>query len=376
LRNAYVEVRQGATTISICSTDDFGLFLCPWSSSNLATAAVVNIFMKEKNGRFQINNTSGSLIGGGMSPATLVSGTTSAHPQEMGLGTFGSSASPDWPTNLFYMAEYEYQFTFSRVGALVTNFTNVEIRAPSPSVPGFLINCGSSCASGSLKRVLIDSTDSVFAPQARILHELGHISDYLLNPYHYGANFCWPNTAAPDGVGGGTPCGWSSGANNPEFAAVSFEEGFATFSGDNTLWAPGSVHPTSCKTSTTCPVTASTDIEQSNFPFSINNCSLAAGNPESRWPLSVMRFIWDIYDDHNDCDGDTIAAGNTNFASLYTNLMNYPAGTGFDQIDEPWDASLTTIDNRDGRAGISYMDHYSSAFQSVILIRTDNCGPL
>jgi hypothetical protein len=90
-----------------------------------------------------------------------------------------------------------------------------------------------------------------------------------------------------------------------------------------------------------------------------------------------MRFIWDIYDDHADCDGDIIAAGNTNFVSLYTNMANYASGVGFEQIDEPWlNTSYTSTDNLDGRGASSYSDHYSSSFQDVSLLRTDNCGPL
>jgi hypothetical protein len=167
------------------------------------------------------------------------------------------------------MEEYQWEFTFANIGALVTNYTNVEIRGVATSIPGFLGTCAFSCSDGSQKKIQIDSTGSVFSPQSRILHESGHVVNYLMKPYHLGFfNYCYPNTVAPDGVGGATPCQWSGpSTNDAEWADVAFEEGYATFSADNSLWAPNSVNPTSCISQVACADNSNTDIEQSDYPF-------------------------------------------------------------------------------------------------------------
>jgi hypothetical protein len=91
-----------------------------------------------------------------------------------------------------------------------------------------------------------------------------------------------------------------------------------------------------------------------------------------------MRFFWDVYDAVNDADSDTMQEGWDCFSCMYTNIANYPAGVGADQIDEPWSSTTyTTLDNRDGRGARSYWHNYTlSARSTVGVLRTDNCDPL
>ena len=97
-----------------------------------------------------------------------------------------------------------------------------------------------------------------------------------------------------------------------------------------------------------------------------------------------MRYFWDIYDNHNDCDGDSYGVNSAgHFNDHLALLYYYPAGTGANQINEPWNSALTTVDNLDGRGTASYAANYISHFSSypgisstISMLRFDNCYPL
>ncbi|MCU0655024.1 MAG: hypothetical protein MUF64_06965 [Polyangiaceae bacterium] len=201
------------------------------------------------------------------------------------------------------------------------------------------------------------------------MHELGHIASYVLKPYSNGGDYGWPST----GIGGG----WSQ--NSSEWGATAFEEAFATHGGNITFWSDNSVAPTTCLSSTTCysggtPV-GNSNIEATSYPYTINNCDLSSSAPESRWPVSAMRFLWDVFDNRNDADGDSYTANSGCFWCQFGVMGLYPSGTGSNAIDEPWNASYSAIDNYDGRGSASYSANYSSNFNSVTILRTDNCSP-
>jgi hypothetical protein len=57
------------------------------------------------------------------------------------------------------------------------------------------------------------------------------------------------------------------------------------------------------------------------------------------------------------------------------NLAWYPAGTGADQIDEPWNSNYTSVTEPDGRGSTSYSDNYALNVAGTAILRTDNCSP-
>jgi hypothetical protein len=210
--------------------------------------------------------------------------------------------------------------------------------------------------------------NAAFQPQARILHELGHIATYVANPWKIGENYTYGGNA-----------GWiQAGA---EYGSAAFEEAFATHYGSVAWWWDNATTPTTCLSTATCYTSgnpsANTDIEATSFPHSTNNCSFAAGNAEARWPLSAMRFFWDVFDNHNDADGDSYSANHGDFWQHLAMLAFYPQGTDTDQIEEPWNATKTTITEPDGRGSRSYSNNYvnSAHLQSIEVLRVDNCGP-
>jgi hypothetical protein len=155
--NAHAEVWQGANVIGQGSTDGAGHFVMSWTSSDLTTQAYVRWFTQQKDGRFTVENTAGQRVNNGSGTFTLVNGTTSGSPQNVGSWFSGSSANPDPSTNVYWALELEWRTTFNLVGALQTAFTNVEVRGFADNQPSFLGTCTTSCAQGSTKRIQFDS---------------------------------------------------------------------------------------------------------------------------------------------------------------------------------------------------------------------------
>jgi hypothetical protein len=87
-----------------------------------------------------------------------------------------------------------------------------------------------------------------------------------------------------------------------------------------------------------------------------------------------MRFMWDVYDSHNDADGDTVQQGVDCFWCLFGVVLGYPEGTGANQINEIWNYNYTNIDNYDGRGSYSYSVNYNAQFLYVGTLRVDNCS--
>ena len=377
-KDARVEVWQGTKAIGIGSSNASGNFTVSWTSSVL-TNAWVRIFAQNKDNRWFIGDTAGLRQNTNTPTFTLTAGTTSANPQPVGsyVDATSNTGAP-WYDNVYWAAWLQWNNSFAYVGSLVTNYTNIEVRGVASAIPSFLGTCKSSCADGSSKRLQLDSTVSAFSPQGRILHESGHIVQYLMKPFHGDAlNYCWDQNGSTSPVPPATTCPWSTGEKAPEWAYAAFLEGYATFIGDTTLWWPNAVEPTSCLSQFTCPVTDDTRIEKSDFPYSKFMCDTSAATPEIRWPMSTMRTLWDIYDDHNDADGDTVVEGWGNYSRFFTNLQNYPAGVADHQLDEPWsNTSYNVIDDSDGKGCYDYVYWYTLSYLNVDILWNDNCSPL
>jgi hypothetical protein len=131
----------------------------------------------------------------------------------------------------------------------------------------------------------------------------------------------------------------------------------------------------SCYDMTTGAPSANTDLEASSYPYGTNNCITDPSNPEARWPLSAMRYFWDVFDNHNDADGDDYSANQGNFWQHLANLAWYPEGTGTYQIDEPWNLPRDMVSEPDGRGSLSYTMNYKANVVETGILRVDNCGP-
>lgn len=371
--NAYVLVLDsGGTLIGQGYTNDNGTYTISWTRSTFPTQ--IQLGIATLHARFILANTAGQLISNGTPLINTAGSTSQANPQNIGGWQVGTSASPDPYYNAYWGAEHEWRDVLQYVGTAVNNWTGIEVRGFADNMPGFLPGepAPTSGASGPTKRVQLDA-NAGFSPQARVMHELGHIATYVANPWQIAGalNYNWGGNA-----------GWNQ--TSAEYGDAAFEEAFATHYGSIAFWWDNSTTPTTCLVSqTTCYDGAGnpalgTDIEATSYPYNVNNCSTAPAAPEQRWPLSAMRFFWDVFDNHNDADGDSYSANQGNFWQHLAMLGFYPQGTGANQINEPWNSARTSVSEPDGRGSTSYSYNYvnSAGLQSISILQTDNCYPL
>lgn len=373
LSNAKVHIFDAAgVLIGQGASNQNGTFTTSWSAAVKPAQIRLRFLASHRDTRFFFAQADGSLYNWFTGLITTAASSSPAAPQAVGTFSAGTSAAPDPFANAYWAAERVWREVFNLVGVLQTNFTNVEIRGFADDIPAFLGSRPTSAASGSTKRVQLDA-NAGFSPQARVMHEMGHVASFQTHAWQSTNNYNYPNTAA----GGG----WSQ--NTGEWSVSAFEEAFATHYGSISFWGDNSVMPTSCLSSATCysggvPVTAS-NLEASSFSGATNNCAAgatpptAANAPEGRRPISHMRFMWDVFDNRN--DGDTYTANAGDFWKHLANLAVYPEGTGANQIDEPWNSARTSVTERDGRGSSSYAFNYKANFANVDQQRTINCTP-
>jgi hypothetical protein len=321
ISNAYVNVYDTSWNyLGQGVTDDNGQFSVPWAATPKPAQVYIKVFAWHRESRFYFTDTNGAAYGG-YTLVTLAAGATT----NIYNRYWGTSASPDKYFNAYWAAELQWRRVMNYVGRLQTQFSNVEVRGFANSMPTFLGTCNSSCAAGEQKRVQLDAS-AALKPQARAMHELGHVAEYVTKPWSRTIDY------TQDGV-----AGWSQ--DSPEFGHTSFQEAWATHYGSIAFWYPSADTPTTCNTVDHCYTTpsvppsvplGSTNIEATSYPYVVNNCSTALG--EKRWALSQMRYFWDVYDTHNDCDGDTYTASGADFWRHLSNTYYYPDGNGPNQI--------------------------------------------
>jgi hypothetical protein len=392
--NAIVKVYDSAGVfLGQGSTATDGSYNVAWSSPSATAPSSVRLrfFTQHKDGRFSLMEANGAgynvytgLFGtghNGYSPSDTYRGTTYA----------GSSGAPLGHPNAYWAAERLWRETLSRVGVLQTNFTGVTIRGFQDTISGFMPSnradkCETSCAWGPTKQIHLN-TAGAYAPQSRIMHEMGHIASYWLHPWFIEydqattLHYDWDN-ASPDG--------WNH--TTAEWGLVGFEEALATHFGSVTFWAANAIAPTTCLASSShcyfpsgAPI-GSADLEHTSWPYDdpTNTCirtPVGSEVVEERWPLSHMRFLWDVYDSHNDADGDTYSAANGCWWCQFGVLAYYGDGNYWHEINEAWVYFLGVpwaFAHGDARASTAYEVNYAQTFghaNELSLLRASNCGP-
>jgi len=194
-------------------------------------------------------------------------------------------------------------------------------------------------------------------PQGRVLHEMGHIASHVANPGQdrksTGNQSCYPETT--------TGCGWS--LKVAEWSCLSFEEGLATFYGDKALYAQWAREPTTCLSSGTCSTTS----------YSTELSTGTCGTDENRWALTLVRYLWDIYDNQSDFTGESLAEP---YYAFFDTINQFGTGTGEGGKNEPWNTFLTSIDDRDGRSGRDFRTHFLALYgKDTANQYTRNCSP-
>ncbi len=351
-RQAYVYLRdQNDTVIGTGTTSSTGYFKFQWTSPTTPTSGSIIWMLKHSGSRFQIFAPSGATWILWSSVGTIVNGTTSSSPQDLGTRQWGSSGSPHTLTNAYDGAEKMWEQSLKYSNRMLNFFASLDIRAFSSSVPNAA--CNTSCAFGAANQVQLDgSTGTPFSPQGRVMHEMGHIASYKSNPFLPGGDYCFPST--------GTGCGWNQ--TTAEWRAASFEEGIATFFGDTAIYWYSNPQPHTCLSTSACTL--------NSFDVEASTGSGSCATNEGRWALSANRYLRDMYDSVNDPGfGEAMTRP---YGEFFETLATFANGTSDDRDDEPWNSSRTALDNRDGRAAC---DDFAPNFTTLTgLLTTNQCA--
>jgi hypothetical protein len=377
IANAYVQIKDPQNNvIGTGGTDSNGDFNIGWYRATDPTAFTVWVLAAHKNWYFRVDDVNGNrrfTLTSAITPVPSSSGS----PQNIGTWTQGAVNWSDPGFNAYWAGERVYRDVFANVAILVNNFTNVEVRGFADAIPGFLNTCNTSCANGATKRVQLDANaGGAWSPQARMMHEMGHVASYVTRPWNSPNDYSWPNQANNSGNWFLGPAPMSP-VPSSEWGHVAFEEAFATHYANLALWWDNSVAPTACiSPSSHCydgmgnPL-AFSNIEATSFPFATNNCVANEG----RFVISHVRYLWDIYDTVNDCDGDTYSATAGDYWKHLHNPAWYPTGTGPNQHQEPWDSAMMSVTEPDGRGSSSYLNNYRTNVAETVNLNISNCWP-
>ncbi|AKI99243.1 hypothetical protein ATI61_106618 [Archangium gephyra] len=365
VRNArvYVWSDQANAVIGQGATDLNGDYTISWYYAGTTPPTGVYVYWvpDHKDGRFYIRYSNGTYRWYPTGYFTLLNGTTSTSPQNIGTAAWGSSSYADEWANTYDGAELMWREGLNYFGVMQSNFTNVEIRGFANDMPGFNGECPTSCANGYSKRVQLD-VGAAYAPQGRVMHEMGHIASYLAHPYSGtgGNGYCYPSTSNfPD------KCQWWT-LNTAEHGSAAFEEALATFLADSALYYPNAPAPHSCLASAAPCAPGQFNLETSS--------GSACASGENRWPLTAMRFLWDVYDSVD--DQESVAEGAGNYWKMLNVMALYDNGTESLQISEPWNSNYSAIDNWDGRGSYSYrLNYFNKNGTSVYVPYSRNCSP-
>lgn len=335
-----VLIGQGST-----GTDGRAAVSFTWPGPNQFAQVVIRF--EEANGRWVLRTTANAVIQRS-STILLPYAPKPELPANVTI-TYGTSASPDQHANVFDGANKTWLNALSQSAVMQSVFTGIVVKTFTD--PGGT-DCPTSCALG--KVIKLDS-NAPYAPSMRIMHEMGHVADFLShdgNDYAQRGCYLYPTTCDRPGS---TPGVWN--LTDPEWSSAAFEEGLATFHATAALYGPNSGTPHVCLDSAvSCPASF----------YNVESVPTCPG--DGRDPLTVTRYFWDTFDQIADTPvywpaGET--ATPLEFATILDTLAQFPAGTTNGAEDE------TTGIDADGRSLVDYRK-YSSVPETYY---TTHCSP-
>ena len=322
---------QNGVVIGQGTTSSSGYFIIQWNRVSAPTSVRVYWSLEHKDNRFRVRSSNGGTYSYWTSSIT---GTTNGSSIYTGTWYVGNSTTPSGIANIYNGAQRMWYDALNYSARMQNNFTDLQIRA-------YPTDCPTACAKTSSNRIHMPS-GSEFRPQARILHEMGHIASYKSRPRQLTpGSYCYPGT--------GSGCGWSF--TSEEWRGHSLEEGRATFFGDVAIYWHWAVDPRSCNSSGQC--SAST--------FSLEPADSCSGK-KGRHAINHDRYMWDIYDTVN--DGETVS---TPYYSFFDTLGAIPSGTSWGQTESFLNGS-GSVDSWDSFHPWEWrnamLNHYSGALET------------
>ena len=385
LRNTkvYILRQPGSAVIGQGTTNGAGVFKIKWvtgqsSSDNKDVAARLIVRFEQDDGRFAVHRVTGALW---LAAHDFVADHGN-HSQKLGTLSLGNAAAPNEVANIFDGAVRMWNNSLGQSNRMNLYFTNLSIRAfepPPPAPPAANNTCQTSCAIGSFNPdepdqpgfgphlVRMDPNNSGFAPQARVMHEMGHIASFVASrdqSYNWGGDYCFPTTAAAVAPLTCAAAGWNIGS--PEWGAAMFEEAAATHLADVGLYFPTATQPRTCISTTFCSNAANNNIETS--------LGTTCGVNVNRQAINSVRYHWDNYDNLDDYTGAASDNLNMGMWHVVDTIHALGNGTGELQKDEPWNGTGTILDDRDGRSNTDFQIAWNNFGTNSATQLSQNCG--
>lgn len=331
----------GGTLLAQTSTNASGVYIMPWNTGGTNNEnAFLFIFYVQKNSRFDIRGVSnpapttplsnfGSLV--------LTHGTTISTPQ-----LYGGSVGVNQVANTYWAAWKEWQLLATSNRQLLY-FTNVDILAFDT---GNITGCHAtgSCArpyfknmstgrpgwtSGQFMTIVLDgNAPTPFSPETRVMHEMGHVADFVSAP-SAGQGRVLQTGYDRDGD---STWSWPS----VEYTPTAMTEGFATFIANAAFYNGGMANPRVCEANGNgfpSQLHCWAGIFQESIEFGPGSCP----SQEGRRALASMRFFRDVFDSTNDSNDTLSFAPFQMFdAVAAVSCPSYPACYGNGQLHDSW----------------------------------------
>lgn len=339
---------ESGSLIGSGATDANGNFIASWCISGTVSTVDARVTWRaeHKDNRFFVRDANGTAYALNSTAFQLLAGTTSGSPQRLANPLrWGQPGLPNPVANIYdgaWRTWNSLRVANRTLGAL----NNLEIRADSTV-------CPTSCAFGESNLIHLD-LNAEYSPQARVMHEIGHIVSHRASKdggFRSSGAYCFPNT--------GSGCGWTF--DTEEWASVGFEEGFATFLGDTALYVKNATRPHTCYASAQACASG-------YFEIDITGTCVAGQN---RWPITVSRYLWDVYDSSADRIGENV---DRSLSEILDTIYAFPNGEDNHQKDEPWFGS--NLDDLDGRSAEDFRYHLHQAGVSTYEAFQGNCSPV
>jgi hypothetical protein len=334
--NVYLRVASTGSALGQAVTDTSGNFTMSWHSATTAASFTAEVYWDgvNKDTRFMLSGPDATMYTFDSPNFVLTSGTTAAAPQDRGDVKWGAAGAPNSLVDLYHDMWMAWTYALAPSNLMQSRFTAVRAFAY-----GVFAQCGpsGSCALPGSNVVLMNPSEQ-YDPFT-VMHEMGHIASSRADS-HSGANdYCYPST-----------CSSNSDAksihlfDSPEWLAPTFEESFADLVGNIPMWAPSASDTRICHMAAgSCTAALSLEFSQ------VTGCTDTLAREE----LQSLRFLWDLYDAHVDSN----YAENRSYGPdlFFDTLGSYIVGTGDHMTNEPWNAGLTAVDNKDGRSPADFL---------------------
>jgi len=243
---------------------------------------------------------------------------------------------------VYHAAWRTWYYAFKYSGLLLNHFYDDS----NPSNDQLSIRAGTTAGVASYNpnnhTISIPNSDmNNFSYQA-IYHEMAHGASQRSSP----GQVHW-NPASIDGWPSTTANGSGHSYNSPEWSSYAFEEGFADFIGVvGQYWYYAPEARACLNAGASGDYCSNTYAANSSLGIVLDENPVCTQPNESRYQRNVTRFLWDYYDSANE-GSDSISEGYWHFLDANNKFETHANNNG---KNEPWNSTLTIMDDRDGRS--------------------------